>query len=70
MDEQRVVIFPSIINTNCYSHVIIIIVYQTCPYCREKLMDVLKVLVYEIFFETFYEKRKKKKLIFDNFLYL
>ena len=33
-------------------------------------MDVLKVLVYEIFFETFYEKRKKKKLIFDNFLYL
>ena len=35
------------------------------------LTDILRTLVYEIFIENFYEKQKKKKLIFlPNFLFI
>ena len=32
-------------------------------------MDALKTLVYEIFLETFFEKKKKVINFFDGFLY-
>ena len=38
-------------------------------FIMEKLVDTLRLLTYEVFLKTYYEKRKKVIKFFSNFLY-